>query len=230
MTEAVKGSGMGGSLVPGTYPAPEAMRPTLVGENWSVVAGHPRVSMVAAEIFSAGGNAVDAGVAAGIASNVIQVDMCNFGGIAPILIRPADSKDSFSVAGIGRWSRSASIEKLVSRYGGSLPLDGAPAIVPGAPAGWLKALERFGTMSFAEVAAPAIALAKDGFLLDKRSAQSLEITGRGYSGWPTSAAIYQPAGKPMAEGSRLRQPALADLLIRRIAATGPLTLADYMAD
>lgn len=212
MNDAVKGSGMGGSLVPGTYPAPEAMRPTLVGENWSVVAGHPRVSMVAAEIFSAGGNAVDAGVAAGIASNVIQVDMCNFGGIAPILIRPSGSNDCFSVAGIGRWSRSASIEKLVSRYGGSLPLDGAPAIVPGAPAGWLKALEKFGTMTFAEVAAPAISIAKNGFLLDKRSAQSLEITGRGYARWPTSAAIYQPAGKPLEEGDRLRQPALAELL------------------
>jgi gamma-glutamyltranspeptidase/glutathione hydrolase len=168
--------------------------------------------MVAAEIFAAGGNAVDAGVAAGLASNVVQVDMCNFGGIAPILVRPAGGSNSFSVAGVGRWSRSASIEKLVERYGGKLPLDGAPAVVPGAPAGWLKALEKFGSMSFAEVAAPAIKLAKEGFLLDRRSAQSLEITGRGYSRWATSAAIYQPAGKPLAEGTRLRQSALGDLL------------------
>ena len=212
MKNSTQATGMGGSLVPGTYPAPEAMRPTLVGENWSVVAGHPRVSMVAAEIFSSGGNAVDAGVAAGLASNVVQVDMCNFGGIAPILVRPAGGSNSFSVAGVGRWSRSASIEKLVERYGGKLPLDGAPAIVPGAPAGWLKALEKFGSMSFAEVAAPAIKLAKEGFLLDRRSAQSLEITGRGYSRWATSASIYQPAGKPLAEGTRLRQSALGDLL------------------
>ena len=87
--------GMGGGLVPGTYPPPRALRPTLVGEKWSVVAGHPRVSSVAAEIFSAGGNAIDAGVAAGIASNVIQVDMANFGGIAPILIRQANSKVAY---------------------------------------------------------------------------------------------------------------------------------------
>lgn len=212
MKESTQATGMGGSLVPGTYPPPEAMRPTLVGESWSVVAGHPRVSMVAAEIFSAGGNAVDAGVAAGLASNVVQVDMCNFGGIAPILIRPAGETSCFSVAGVGRWSRSASIEKLVERYGGKLPLDGAPAIVPGAPAGWLKALEQFGTMSFAEVAAPAIKLAKEGFLLDRRSAQSLEITGRNFSRWETSAAIYQPGGKPLQEGTRLRQVALGNLL------------------
>jgi gamma-glutamyltranspeptidase/glutathione hydrolase len=67
-------------------------------------------------------------------------------------------------------------------------------------------------MSFAEVVAPAIKLAKEGFLLDRRSAQSLEITGRGYSLWETSAAIYQPGGKPLPEGTRLRQLALGDLL------------------
>ncbi len=67
--------GMGGGLVPGTYPPPNAMRPSLVGEKWAVVAGHAKVSNVAAEIFASGGNAVDAGVAAGLASNVVQVDM-----------------------------------------------------------------------------------------------------------------------------------------------------------
>ena len=113
MSSSTERGGMGGGLVPGTYPSPEAMRPTLVGESWSVVAGHPRTAQVAAEIFEAGGNAVDAGVAAGIASNVVQVDMANFGGIAPILVRPANSAVAYSVAGIGRWSRSASLEKLI---------------------------------------------------------------------------------------------------------------------
>lgn len=212
MSEKAKSGGMGGGLVPGSYPQAESMRPTLSGENWAVVAGHPRTSMVAAEIFEAGGNAVDAGVAAGIASNVVQVDMANFGGIAPILVRPSGSQVAYSVAGIGRWSRSASLEALLNRYGGKLPLDGAPAIVPGAPAGWLKALESFGTMSFAEVAAPAIRLAREGFLLDRRAAESLDITGRRYSQWESSAQVYQPNGVPLREGDRLRQTALGNLL------------------
>ena len=212
MSAEAKRGGMGGGLVPGTYPQAEAMRPTLTGEHWAVVAGHPLVSQVAAEIFLAGGNAVDAGVAAGIAGNVVQVDMSNFGGIAPILIRPAGSKECFSVAGIGRWSKSVTLRELVDRYGGKLPLDGAPAIVPGAPAGWLRALEKFGTMSLADVASAAINLAKNGFLLDQRTAQSLEITGRNYSKWPSSKAIYQPNGEPLLPGDRLRQPKLASLL------------------
>lgn len=208
--------GMGGGLVPGTYPAPRALRPTLVGENWSVVSGHPRTALVAAEIFKAGGNAVDAGVAAGIASNVVQVDMANFGGIAPILIRESSSDIAWSVAGIGRWSKSASLEEMLRRYGGSLPLDGAPAIVPGAPAGWIAALKRFGTLSFAEVAAPAIKLAREGFLVDQALATSLAITGKNFQKWPSSAAIYLPDGKHFAVGDRIKQEKLADLLERLV--------------
>ncbi|MEY3029237.1 MAG: hypothetical protein RL198_634, partial [Actinomycetota bacterium] len=218
MSAEKKRGGMGGGLVPGSYPSPESMRPTLTGQHWSVVAGHPLVSLVAADIFRAGGNAVDAGVAAGIAGNVVQVDMSNFGGIAPILVRQPAAQECLAVAGIGRWSHSASLEELLSRYGGSLPLDGAPAIVPGAPAGWLRALERFGTMSFAEVAEGAIRLARDGFLLDLRAAKSLEITGRGYSRWPSSMAVYQPNGRPLTAGDRLRQTELAELLQRMVDA------------
>lgn len=210
--------GMGGGLVPGTYPPPNSFRPTLVGEKWAVVAGHPLVSAVASEIFEAGGNAIDAGVAAGLASNVVQVDMCNFGGIAPILIRRATEDLAYSVAGVGRWSKSVTLEGMLERHGGKLPLDGAPAVVPGAPAAWIASLERFGTMSFAEVAAPAIALAEDGFILDSRSATSLEITGRNFSKWSTSAEIYRPEGRVLRSGDRLRQPALARLLRRLVEA------------
>jgi len=214
MSDSHASGGMGGGLVPGMYPPPTALRPTLVGEDWSVVAGHPLVSQIAAEIFSAGGNAVDAGVAAGIASNVVQVDMANFGGIAPILIRPPESAACYSVAGVGRWSTSASLEQLRSRYEGALPLGGAPAIVPGAPAAWLSALARFGTLSFAQVVAPALTLAYDGFLLDRATALSLELTGRGFRAWPESQAIYRPGDVPLAAGDRLRQPALGRLLER----------------
>ena len=216
MSEAKVKGGMGGGLVPGTYPPPNAMRPSLVGEKWAVVAGHPKVSNVAAEIFNAGGNAVDAGVAAGLASNVVQVDMANFGGIAPILIRPAGSKEVFSVAGVGRWSKSVTLDSMLARHGGKLPLDGAPAIVPGAPAAWIAALERFGTMSFAQVAAPAIKLAREGFLLDHGTSKSLEITGKNFRKWPSSLEVYRPNDIALKVGDRLIQPQLAALLERLV--------------
>ena len=218
MTIDQGGGGMGGGLVPGIYPPPRALRPTLVGQRWAVVAGHPKAAQVAAEIFQAGGNAVDAGVAAGLASNVVQVDMANFGGIAPILVRPAGSDRCFSVAGVGRWSRSANLQEIVERYGGSLPLGGAPSIVPGAPAAWIASLAEFGTMSFAQVAAPAIELARDGFLVDHGLATSLQLMGKRFSRWTSTSEIYRPGGKDLAVGERLRQPALAELLDGLVAA------------
>ena len=218
MSEAKVKGGMGGGLVPGTYPPPSAMRPSLLGEKWAVVAGHPRAANVAAEIFAAGGNAVDAGVAAGIASNVVQVDMANFGGIAPILIRPAASEQVFSVAGVGRWSKSVTLEAMLARHGGKLPLEGAPAIVPGAPAAWITALERFGTMSFEQVAQPAIELAREGFLLDHATAKSLEITGKNFRKWQSSLEVYRPNDIALKVGERLVQPALSALLQRIVDA------------
>jgi gamma-glutamyltranspeptidase/glutathione hydrolase len=210
--------GMGGGLVPGTYPPPATSRPQLVGEKFAVVAGHPLVSMVAMSIFEAGGNAVDAGVAAGIASNVIQVDMANFGGIAPILLREAGSDQCVSIAGVGRWSESVSLDALVARHGGHLPLGGAPCIVPGAPAGWLSALSRAGTMSFAEVAQPALAYARSGFLLDQGLALSLGICSRGFDQWPSSVEVYRPGNRALQAGDRLVQPALANTLERLMEA------------
>ena len=210
--------GMGGGLVPGTYPPPTALRPEITGEKHAVVAGHPLVSMVANDIFSAGGNAIDAGVAAGLASNVVQVDMANFGGIAPILVKTAGESTVSSIAGVGRWSTTASLDEMLARYGGALPLDGAPAIVPAAPAAWLQALSRFGTMSFEDVVEPAIKLAKDGFLLDPGLALSLDLSAKGFGQWPSSVNIYRPNGQPLAAGERLRQPALAETLSRLVNA------------
>ena len=210
--------GMGGGLVPGTYPASATRRPEMTGQKHAVVAGHPLVSMVANDIFSAGGNAIDAGVAAGLASNVVQVDMANFGGIAPIVVKPAGSPDVLSIAGVGRWSKRATVEEMLARYGGALPLGGAPAVVPAAPAAWLNALANFGTMTFEDVARPAIDLARNGFLIDPGLALSLDISFTGFGQWPSSVDVYRPNGTALVAGQRLRQPALADTLDRLVEA------------
>ena len=209
-----RGSGMGGGIVPGVFDQAESMRPTIYGERWSIVAGHPLVSEVGAEILRRGGNATDAGVAAGFASNVVQVEMCNLGGIAPILVREAGSTDVQAIAGVGTWGASADLETISSAFGGALPLGGVPSIVPGAVSGWLTALSRFGTMELAEIIGAAIELARDGFLLDPRTASHLAHMGAGFARWETSRDVYQPGGVPLSAGDRLLQPALATTLQR----------------
>ena len=65
---------------------PEPNRPTLMARHHAVVANHPWASQAAFQILEAGGNAVDAGVAGGLALNVIESDMCHFLGVAPTML------------------------------------------------------------------------------------------------------------------------------------------------
>lgn len=198
-----------------TYPPPKAMRPTLLGSRYMVSAGHPLVANVAAGVLEAGGNAIDAGVAAGIATNVVQADMANLGGVAPILIRPADTRAVTSIAGVGVWGREASIDAFVRRYGTSMPRGSAVAVVPAAVDAWITALSLYGTWRFQDVVAPAIELA-DGFLVDEGLAQSLALLGERFKVWDSSTEVYWPNGHPLAPGDWLEQRDLAALL-RRLA-------------
>jgi gamma-glutamyltranspeptidase/glutathione hydrolase len=173
---------------------------------------------VAARVLEAGGNAVDAGVAAGLATNVVQVDMCSLAGIAPILVRPAGSAGVMSIAGVGRWSATATVAAYTACHGTAMAPGCGPSVVPGALAGWLSALDRFGSWSFADVAAPAIELATDGFVLDATVASGLDLFAWVYEQWPSSAAVYCPDGRRARPGDRLVQADLGRLLGRLVEA------------
>ena len=199
---------------PGVFAPPDSMRPTIYGERYVVSAGHPLVAQVAAGVFEAGGTAVDAGVAAGLAAAVVQSDMCNLGGVAPIVVRPGGAQSVYSVAGVGWWGASATIERFRARFGDDMPLGPPVGVVPAAVSAYIRALQRFGTWTLADCAAPAIALAREGFCLDGRTAASLAIMGQGWSQWPGSRAVYWPLGRAPRAGERLVQDALGRTLER----------------
>src|SRR6185437_8963184 len=80
-------------------------RPTISGPRHAVSAGHYLAAAAGFAILEAGGNAVDAGCAAGIALGVTQPDLVNFAGVAPIMIRMADGTLE-PIAGLGHWPRA----------------------------------------------------------------------------------------------------------------------------
>lgn len=219
VTDAVlaTGSGMGGGVIPGIFAPPESMRPLVMGTHHAAVAGHPLTTDIAMRVLAAGGNAIDAGVAAGIASNVVQPDMANFGGIAPTVVRTAGDPTVWSIDGVGTWSRDVTLQGFLDRHGTRMPLGAPVGIVPGAPAAWIETLARFGTWTLAQVASPAITMAHEGVPVDHRLAGTLDKMTAPLS-WPSTLEIYRPSGRALRPSDRLVQHDLGRTLEELVAA------------
>ena len=189
-----------------------------IGTRWAVAAGHPLAAEAGARVLSAGGNAVDAGVAAGMTLGVVHPDMVSVAGVAPILVHLARTGETFEVSGVGPYPRASSRECFATRHGGQIPPGLARTVVPAAPDAWCTALERWGTMSFAEVAAAATEHAERGFPVSAFSAYQMGTHADKYKRWPTSAALYLRDGRAYRMGEVLVQAELGETLRRMTAA------------
>ena len=188
-----------------SYPGIESMRPTYMGATHMVVAGHYLAAEAGYRILEQGGNAVDAGVAAGIAINVLLPESTNFGGVAPIIIYLAASDSVVTISGLGRWPRAANIDYYMEHAGGEIPKGILQSVLPAAPDAWLTALERYGSKTFGEVVTPALQLARDGFPMNPVTYEGLlddadPVTGT-LGRWPSTREIFMPDGRVPPVGS-----------------------------
>src|SRR6266853_743873 len=182
-----------------------AHRPAIAVTRHAIAAGHYLAATAGFDILQAGGNAVDAGVAAGIALGVTQSDLVNCAGVAPIMIYDAAKREVMTIAGLGWWPKALDPELFMREHGGKIPVGVLRTVVPAAPDAWITALKRYGTMSFGEVAAAAIRLARDGFPMYPLMAASLEKHAERHASWPSSAAVYLPNGRVPEAGDIFRQ-------------------------
>ncbi len=219
----------GDARLSGTYAGgwrfPE-LRAPVVGANAMVSSNSALASAAGTEIMQAGGNAVDAAVAVGFALAVTYPFAGNIGGGGFMVIRMADGRtaalDYREVAPLAA-TRNMYVDssgKLTEqRLTGHLASG-----VPGAVAGMAAALERYGSKSLAEVMAPAIRLARDGFAVDSALFLSLRGNQQRLCQFAGCATFY-PGGAAPAPGSTLVQPELARSL-QLIAEQGPKAFYD----
>ncbi|HYZ39472.1 MAG TPA: gamma-glutamyltransferase family protein, partial [Stellaceae bacterium] len=186
-----------------------AHRPTIAVTKHAIAAGHYLAATAGFDVLQAGGNAIDAGCAAGIALGVVQSDLVDVAGVAPILIYSAEKREVVTVAGLGPWPKALDPQFFQREHGGRIPKGVLRTVVPAAPDAWITALRRYGTMSFGEVVAAAIRLARDGFPMYPLMADSLKRHEADHRAWPSTAAIFLPNGRPPEVGEVFRQTDLA---------------------
>src|SRR5436305_14171790 len=111
----------------------------VIGTRWAVAAGHALASEAGARVLGSGGNAIDAGVAAGLCLGVVHPDMVSVAGVAPILVHIARTAETFQVSGVGPYPRASTLEYFRG-LGNQIPPGLPRTVVPAAPAPWCIAL------------------------------------------------------------------------------------------
>ena len=185
------------------------LQPPVHGTRYMVSTGHILATQAGFNILEAGGNAVDAGVAAGMALGVVHSEMVQFAGVAPIMIYSAETGKVITISGLGWWPKAASLDYFVDECDGTIPKGLRRTVVPAAPDAWIRALDQFGTMSFADVASAAIRFAREGFSMHDVMHDYLVVHQDTYRSFPTSAPIYLPNDRVPEVGENFVQTDLA---------------------
>lgn len=185
-----------------------------------VVAQEPLAADVGVAVLKNGGNAVDAAVAMGFALAVTYPQAGNIGGGGFMLIRFADGKSTFidfRERAPGKASRNMYLDAAGNPTKASVE-GWTSAGVPGTVRGLELANAKYGTKKWADLVAPAIGLARDGFTVSYALSESLR-TNTKLPTWPDSKRIFLKNGEHYSQGERFKQPELASVL-ERIARNG----------
>jgi gamma-glutamyltranspeptidase / glutathione hydrolase len=187
--------------------------PTSIGTGGAAASVEKIATQVAIDILRRGGNAVDAAVASAAVLGVTEPFSCGIGGGGFMVIRTAGGR----VTTIdGRETAPAAMHPTsFFENGAALPFtearySGRSVGVPGTVEGWADALEQYGTMSLRDVLAPAIHVARHGYVIDQVWFDQVNANRDWFDDVPASAALFlDPDGTPRDVGTVFTNPALA---------------------
>ncbi len=194
-------------------------RSPVIATNGLCATSHPLAAKVAVQMLEAGGNAVDAALAAGVLLGFCEPQMAGLGGDCFALIQPPGDGPIVAMNGSGRAPAGLDAEALRAAGQTAIPLTGAsPVTVPGAVAAFCRLADDWGRLGLKTVLAPAIHYAEAGIPVAPRVAYDWHNTHATLG--EEARRHYLRADAPLKAGALFRAPAQAEVL-RRVADEGP---------
>jgi gamma-glutamyltranspeptidase/glutathione hydrolase len=171
----------------------------------------PLATQVALDILKRGGSAVDAAIAANATLGLVEPTGSGVGGDLFAIVWDNQKKELIGLNASGRSPQSLTLAHFRQLEVVEIPYLGPLAVsVPGAVDGWFELHNRFGKLPMADILAPAIGYAKDGFPVTEVIARGWAINAETRSEFPGFKDIYMPAGQTPAKGQVFRNPRLAE--------------------
>jgi gamma-glutamyltranspeptidase/glutathione hydrolase len=216
---AVLAVGVAGAAAARPVHAQRTEKPVLHGKHWVAITGKPISATAGAMIFQKGGNAVDA-AAAMLAAGATMWDVLSWGGETQALIYDPHRKKVIGLNALGVAPTGATQEYFRSKGMRYPPEYGVDAMVtPGTPGGLMTMLAEWGTMSLADVLAPAIQMAEGGYPIEGDAVRRVRAEAERMKKWPYTAAVFFPdGGDGPEEGQVLVQKDLAATLHKLVDA------------
>ena len=190
-----------------------ATRSEVLGQNGMVATSHPLATQIGIDILKAGGNAIDAAIAANAALGLMEPTSNGIGGDLFAIVWYEKDKKLYGLNASGRSPKNLKIEYFKSKNLKSIPPYGPlPVSVPGCVDGWFSLNKRFGKKQMKELLTPTIKYAENGFPVTEVVSYYMELASDKFSNYPNFEDTYMINGKIPLKGEVFKNPDLANTL------------------
>jgi gamma-glutamyltranspeptidase/glutathione hydrolase len=190
-----------------------ATRSEVIAQNGMACTSQPLATQAALDILKAGGNAVDAAIAANAVLGLTEPTGSGIGGDIFAIIWDAKTQKLYGLNGSGRSPYELKLQYFKDNGYEKIPAFGPLSVsVPGCVDGWFELNKKFGKLKMNEILAPAIHYAREGFPVSEVIAYYWQGNARSLQKHPGFAEIYMPGGKAPAKGEVFKNPYLANTL------------------
>jgi gamma-glutamyltranspeptidase/glutathione hydrolase len=192
---------------------PFATRSEVIAQHGMACTSQPLATQVALDVLKAGGNAIDAAIAANAVLGLVEPTGNGIGGDLFAIVWDAETGQLYGLNASGRSPQTLTLDYFKKKGYKKIPPYGPlPVSVPGCVDGWFELHGRFGSMKMDQILMPAINYAREGFPVTELISHYWAGNARSLSKYPNVSEVYMPGGKAPAKGEIFKNLYLANTL------------------